>query len=263
MHPTRWGDPAAATALPEAARGLVELAFGLDDRPAVEDPTLPAPTLDPAVVDELPRGARRRPRARRRRDPAAAHPWQVDARPAPRPLRRPGGRPRRRRPPRLRRRRRDGARDRGATPRRGGPVRRRHRRHRRTGARARRLRRSDQPRPRADEPAPRRRPRLDDRDARARTARSRGGGAAGRARADPRPLPAVLRARVDRRLRGHPLVRPGLGRLRPLRRHGRGAHRGDPDRPALPRRRARLGRRPRPAAAPPRLRGRLRRHHRR
>ena len=53
MHPTRWGDPAAATALPEAARGLVELAFGLEDRPAVEDPALPAPALDPAVVDEL------------------------------------------------------------------------------------------------------------------------------------------------------------------------------------------------------------------
>ncbi len=28
MHPTRWGDPAAAGPLPEAARGLVELAFG-------------------------------------------------------------------------------------------------------------------------------------------------------------------------------------------------------------------------------------------
>ncbi len=53
MHPTRWGDPAAATPLPEAARALVELAFGLDDRPAVDDPTLPAPTLEPAVVDEL------------------------------------------------------------------------------------------------------------------------------------------------------------------------------------------------------------------
>ena len=27
MHPTRWGDPARAAALPEAARGLVELVF--------------------------------------------------------------------------------------------------------------------------------------------------------------------------------------------------------------------------------------------
>ncbi len=53
MHPTRWGDPAAATALPETARGLVELAFGLEDSPAVEEPALPAPTLDPAVVDAL------------------------------------------------------------------------------------------------------------------------------------------------------------------------------------------------------------------
>src|ERR1700754_606953 len=53
MHPTRWGDPAAAMPLPEAARGLVELAFGLEDRPAVDDPALPAAALDPAVVDEL------------------------------------------------------------------------------------------------------------------------------------------------------------------------------------------------------------------
>ena len=29
MHPQRWGDPAAAAALPESARGLIELAFGL------------------------------------------------------------------------------------------------------------------------------------------------------------------------------------------------------------------------------------------
>ena len=34
MHPQRWGDPAAATALPESARGLVDLAFGLQDCPA-------------------------------------------------------------------------------------------------------------------------------------------------------------------------------------------------------------------------------------
>src|SRR5688572_23709394 len=53
MHPTRSGDPAAPTALTEPTRGLGDLAFGLEDRPAVENPALPAPTLDPAVVDEL------------------------------------------------------------------------------------------------------------------------------------------------------------------------------------------------------------------
>ena len=45
MHPQRWGDPAAATALPESARGLVELAFGLADTPAVADAPLPAGVL--------------------------------------------------------------------------------------------------------------------------------------------------------------------------------------------------------------------------
>ena len=37
MHPQRWGDPAAATELPESALGLVELAFGLQ-QPAVAVP---------------------------------------------------------------------------------------------------------------------------------------------------------------------------------------------------------------------------------
>ena len=37
MHWARWGDPAAEAPLPEAARGLVELAFG----PAEEHPTVP------------------------------------------------------------------------------------------------------------------------------------------------------------------------------------------------------------------------------
>ncbi|CAN5471618.1 FAD-binding oxidoreductase [soil metagenome] len=37
MHWARWGDPAEAAPLPEAARGLVELAFG----PAVDHPTTP------------------------------------------------------------------------------------------------------------------------------------------------------------------------------------------------------------------------------
>src|SRR6478736_5575420 len=35
MHPSRWGDPARAAALPTEARGLVEMVFGADDRPAV------------------------------------------------------------------------------------------------------------------------------------------------------------------------------------------------------------------------------------
>ena len=44
--------------------------------------------------------------------------------------------------------------------------------------------------------------------------------AAGGARADPRPLPAVLRVRLGRRLRRDPVQRAGLLRLRPLRRAG-------------------------------------------
>jgi alkyldihydroxyacetonephosphate synthase len=53
MHPTRWGDPTAAAPLPEAARGLIELAFGLEDRPAEEHPSLPARTLDDGALDGL------------------------------------------------------------------------------------------------------------------------------------------------------------------------------------------------------------------
>lgn len=53
MHPQRWGDPDSATELPESARGLVELAFGLQDRPAVAGATPPAPILDGALVDGL------------------------------------------------------------------------------------------------------------------------------------------------------------------------------------------------------------------
>jgi alkyldihydroxyacetonephosphate synthase len=55
MHPTRWGDPARATALPNAARGLVELAFPLDDRSVADDApfTLPAIGLGDDVLGEL------------------------------------------------------------------------------------------------------------------------------------------------------------------------------------------------------------------
>ncbi|GAB3773383.1 FAD-binding oxidoreductase [Nocardioides pacificus] len=53
MHPNRWGDPARATALPDSARGLVELAFGLEDRPAVESPEVPVSGLAADVVAAL------------------------------------------------------------------------------------------------------------------------------------------------------------------------------------------------------------------
>ena len=53
MHPQRWGDPAAAAPLPEAARGLIELAFGLDERPVAEQPALPEPALDAALLAGL------------------------------------------------------------------------------------------------------------------------------------------------------------------------------------------------------------------
>ena len=53
MHPTRWGDPARAQALPDEARGMVELVFGVDDRPAVEAAPLPPASLDAAVLAEL------------------------------------------------------------------------------------------------------------------------------------------------------------------------------------------------------------------
>jgi alkyldihydroxyacetonephosphate synthase len=53
MHPWRWGDPARAAALPEEARGLVELAFGTTDRPAVGPGPLPPSAIDAAVLAEL------------------------------------------------------------------------------------------------------------------------------------------------------------------------------------------------------------------
>ncbi len=53
MHPQRWGDPASAAPLPDAARGLIELAFGLDESPAVEARSLPAPRLDDDLLAGL------------------------------------------------------------------------------------------------------------------------------------------------------------------------------------------------------------------
>ena len=67
---------------------------------------------------------------------------------------------------------------------------------------------------------------------RGRACSARGGGAAGRAGADPRPLPAVVRVLHRRRLGGHPLRRAGLDRLRPHRRAGGGPSRCIDARPA-------------------------------
>src|SRR6478609_4124175 len=53
MHPSRWGDPARAAALPTEARGLVEMVFGADDRPAVPSAPLAAPAIDADVLDRL------------------------------------------------------------------------------------------------------------------------------------------------------------------------------------------------------------------
>ena len=53
MHPQRWGDPASATTLPDSARGLIEMAFGLDERPAVESSPLPESALDATLLDGL------------------------------------------------------------------------------------------------------------------------------------------------------------------------------------------------------------------
>jgi alkyldihydroxyacetonephosphate synthase len=53
MHPQRWGDPAKAAPLPDAARGLVELAFGLVDTPASDQVTVPPSALSDDVLAPL------------------------------------------------------------------------------------------------------------------------------------------------------------------------------------------------------------------
>ncbi|MEI5673538.1 MULTISPECIES: FAD-binding oxidoreductase [unclassified Nocardioides] len=53
MHPSRWGDPAQAAPLPDAARDLVELVFGLTDRPAVAEVVVPPSGLAPALLAGL------------------------------------------------------------------------------------------------------------------------------------------------------------------------------------------------------------------
>ena len=51
MHPTRWGDPARAAALPDSARGLVELVFPVSDRSVPDDLALDLPA--PGLSDEV------------------------------------------------------------------------------------------------------------------------------------------------------------------------------------------------------------------
>jgi len=55
MHPSRWGDPARAAALPETARGLVELVFPVADRTVPDDAevVLPTPGLASAALADL------------------------------------------------------------------------------------------------------------------------------------------------------------------------------------------------------------------
>src|SRR3954453_8957878 len=53
MHPQRWGDPSAAAGLPDSARGLIELAFGLEETPASEEMAVPPSGLAPELLDSL------------------------------------------------------------------------------------------------------------------------------------------------------------------------------------------------------------------
>src|SRR5690349_7947959 len=53
MHPSRWGDPAAAGPLPDTTRGLVELAFGIHESPAVTSVSLPAASLPVELLADL------------------------------------------------------------------------------------------------------------------------------------------------------------------------------------------------------------------
>jgi alkyldihydroxyacetonephosphate synthase len=55
MHPTRWGDPTRAAALPDTARGLVELVFPVADRTVPDDApaTLPASALTAVALADL------------------------------------------------------------------------------------------------------------------------------------------------------------------------------------------------------------------
>jgi hypothetical protein len=178
------------------------------------------------------RGGRRGADLQRRGGPAAARERARLRRPGADAERRPRGRPGRRGD--ARQRRGSAPRPRPLRPRghRRRPLRRRHQRGRRRRAAARLPLAAAQPRSRR--PARRRRrPPLADRDARRRPARAGGGGGAGPRGADAGPLPAVLRVRDDRRLRGDPFRRPGFEWLWPLRFAGQlGADAGTSRRPA-------------------------------
>ncbi|MCD4523836.1 FAD-binding oxidoreductase [Nocardioides sp. cx-173] len=53
MHPQRWGSPDAASDLPASARGLIEMAFGLDERPASPAVSVPAPRIAEGLLEGL------------------------------------------------------------------------------------------------------------------------------------------------------------------------------------------------------------------
>jgi len=53
MHPQRWGDPALAAPLPDATRGLVDLAIGTADTPAAGTVSLPETGLPAGLLDSL------------------------------------------------------------------------------------------------------------------------------------------------------------------------------------------------------------------
>jgi alkyldihydroxyacetonephosphate synthase len=53
MHPSRWGDPAEAAPLPEATRGLVELALGVRETPALDEVTVPPSALEESHLAAL------------------------------------------------------------------------------------------------------------------------------------------------------------------------------------------------------------------
>ena len=262
MHPQRWGNPANATSLPESARGLIELAFGVNEQPAVAGATPPAPVIgadalaalaevvgaDQVIVDDAIRALRTR---------GKSTPDLLKAR-----VRRPERRARRGRPPRRPGRDRGAPRRGRGPPPRGRALRWRDVGHRWPRRRACAVRRSREPGPGPDEA-------LVAVDKESMTATLEPGLRGPEAEAllaeqglTLGSLPAVLRVRHDRRLRGHPLERAVQRRLRPLRRARRRPHRrhavGHHHRRLRPGQR----RRPRPAPGVPRLRGRARRHHR-
>ncbi len=147
MHPSRWGDPDRAAALPDAARGLVELAFGPRRAPGRRaTPPLPAPgprrrpARQPARRGSAPSTCSpttttRRLRTRGKSTPDLLRARAGDLADAPDAVVRPGVARRRRRRPGLGRR----------APRRRRPLRRRDVGHRRPGRPPRGLRRAWSP----------------------------------------------------------------------------------------------------------------------